>query len=234
MIKRAIFTILLLFVSVSFASRAPRAQTSVQIVNAANFSHAVAAGSITTAFSTEVFTTVTEQATSLPLPSSLAGVRLLVDRRPASLFFVSPKQINFLLPLGLTPGLHEALVVTPDGRNLIGTINVHDNAPGVFTVHGNGSGEAAATYLRFQIEGQNYGCVVLYATGVNTSKASLVYNNVEYDAQYVGASDGLVGLKQLNFLIPINLLSVAPVDSFIRVYTTTGYYDSNKFVVWFY
>lgn len=223
-------------VPLMFALSASAIAQVVEVRHAANFRHAVASGSIAVAFAPagEDFTTTTESAEHLPLPPTLARVRVLADRTFAGLFFVSPRQINFLLPLGLAPGQHAITVVTPDGRNLTGTFHVALSAPGVFTRLGNGQGEAAANYLRFD----GAGCIVLWATGITTSKASLFLNGREVPAQYVGYSQDLVGTSQMNFVLPISELSVFPAGAFVRVYyrTESGaevYFDSNGFTVHF-
>jgi len=98
---------ILLLTTLGLSSSA--AAQSVVVTNAANFRHGIAPGSIAVAFGGEGFTTVTEEARALPLPDTLARVRLLVDRSFTGLFFVSPRQINFLVPSGLTQGLHTVL-----------------------------------------------------------------------------------------------------------------------------
>jgi len=50
------------------------------------------------------------------LPQELAGVRVYVGGITASLYYVSPKQINFLIPANLRPGTLDCFV-TVDGTN---------------------------------------------------------------------------------------------------------------------
>lgn len=219
---------------------------AVTVLNAGSFRHAVASHSIAVAFppAGHQFTTLTAEATALPLPNTLARVRVFVDidqahlralsetdlgLLAAPLFFVAPNQINFLTPLGLQRGLHSLIVVTPDGRNLVGVFFVEDHAPGVFTLLGNGQGEAAANYLRVG----DQGVIVLYATGINNSFATLRLADREYQPQYVGPAPGFAGLIQLNYVIPISDLTTQQMGATVRIYAPAGLIESQGFLVRF-
>ncbi len=65
-------------------------QTSV---NAADYSLNLAPGALASAFGTDL-AAATEQAKGLPLPTELAGTRVLVNGKAALLLYVSPSQIN--------------------------------------------------------------------------------------------------------------------------------------------
>jgi uncharacterized protein (TIGR03437 family) len=68
------------------------------IVNGATFAgDRVAPGTVLSLFGTHLALT-TAQASAVPLPTSLGGVQVLVNGKPAPLFYVSPGQINFQLP----------------------------------------------------------------------------------------------------------------------------------------
>ncbi len=98
----------------------------------------------------------TAQATSLPLPTSLAGVSVRVRdsagvERDASLTYVSPGQINLVVPAGLAAGQAQFVVTntgTPQPLTVTGTIQAV--APTLFSMNGNGTGVAAATAIRVQ------------------------------------------------------------------------------------
>jgi len=93
---------------------------------------------------------VTLGATTLPVPTSLAGNSVQVTdsngtTRAALLFYVSSTQVNFEIPLGTVPGIatvevENAAGTTQSASLLIGTIS-----PGLYTV--NSSGLAAAWVL---------------------------------------------------------------------------------------
>lgn len=119
----------------------------------------LSAGMIATTFGTGL-ATMTEAATTLPLPTVLAGRSVLIRGGPdgselaAPLLFVSPTQINYIVPEGL--GTSGALVVrVMDGpRPVQGSFaSLERIAPGVFTANADGDGVAAANVLRVKPDG---------------------------------------------------------------------------------
>src|SRR5262249_24664882 len=104
------------------------ATSAVTVTSAASFSAPIAPDSIATVFGTGL-ADATNPATAVPLPTTLAGVTLkLTDRlsvvRSAPLFFVSPAQLNLLVPPATAPGT-ATLSVELNGSTLAaGTINV--------------------------------------------------------------------------------------------------------------
>lgn len=126
---------------------AAAAQSQVFVVNAASFATdgATAPDTLATAFGS--FVTQNNQAysaTSLPLPTTLGGVRVGISGgASASLFFVNPNQINFVVPSGLPDGPATITVINSDGTMRTGTITIVRAAPGIFTAQANGQGAPA-------------------------------------------------------------------------------------------
>ena len=115
----------------------------VASVSAASFAPAgqLAPESIVASFGSNLSTS-TEFASSLPLPAELAGVSVRIRdsvgiERPASLFYVSANQINFLMPPGTAPGTG---IVSVRNRelSLLGRVEVASVAPSVFTANSTG------------------------------------------------------------------------------------------------
>ncbi|HKQ78350.1 MAG TPA: choice-of-anchor V domain-containing protein [Blastocatellia bacterium] len=92
-------------------------------------------------------------AATLPLPTSLAGVEVLVrdansQTLNAGLFFVSANQINYLVPAGVANGA-ATITVRRNGVNIAqGIGNIDTISPGLFTANVSGQGVAAAVILR--------------------------------------------------------------------------------------
>ena len=130
--------------------------TAVATVSAATFgTGAVAAESIVSGFGTN-FSTGTGFGTSVPLPQTLAGASVAVTdalgvERLAPLFFVSPTQINYQVPVGTTNG--EATVTIKQGSTAVarGLLQITGVAPGFFTANASGQGVPAALLLRCQL-----------------------------------------------------------------------------------
>jgi len=95
---------------------------------------------------------------TLPLPTQLLGVSVKVrdsaaTERLAPLFFVSPGQINYVIPSGTASG--PATVTVTNGTSTVaaGIVEISSVAPGLFTASGNGQGFPAAFVVRLKADG---------------------------------------------------------------------------------
>ncbi len=122
-------------------------------VSAASFSaSAIASESIVAAFGTGLATR-TEIATILPLPTVLAGTRVVVRdsagvERLSPLFFVASTQINFLIPAGTAAGSATLTITSDDGIISTGTVQVSTVAPSLFAANASGRDVPAGFALR--------------------------------------------------------------------------------------
>jgi len=71
------------------------------------------------------------------MPTVLAGVRVFVSGMPASLYYVSSKQINFLIPSDLRAGDVPVFVAREGTHGPILTLTLTDASPGLFQVDAN-------------------------------------------------------------------------------------------------
>ncbi len=102
------------------------------VVDAASFRPSLAAGSIASIFGVDL-APGTDIATSTPLPMSLKTVRVLVDGRPAPLFFVSANQINFQMPYEVAAFGQASVVVERNGTaSAPEAAQLVPNAPAIF------------------------------------------------------------------------------------------------------
>jgi uncharacterized protein (TIGR03437 family) len=130
-------------------------------VSAASYSATpLAAAAIITAFGTNLASTTTS-ANTMPLPTTLAGTTVTVRdstgvERAAPLFFVSPNQINYQMPLETAPGTATITVVTQSGIVSQGTTAIVSVAPGLFAANASGQGVAAALALRIRTDGSQH------------------------------------------------------------------------------
>jgi uncharacterized protein (TIGR03437 family) len=136
----------------------------VTSVSAASYSASgLASEAIAAAFGTRLATTVMT-ASGTPecpncLPTELAGTTVKVKdsagtERPAPLFFVSPGQVNYLIPADTTVGMAAVTITSGDGTISVGTAQIAATAPGLFAANGDGQGVAAASALRVRANGQ--------------------------------------------------------------------------------
>ena len=213
------------------------------IVNLSAASYAgvvLPAASIAVAFGQELATTRVS-ATTNPLPTTLAGSSVKVRdsagvERLAPLFFVSPSQINYLVPPESAPGAALVTSTNAQGATSIGRIQLDPVAPGIFTADASGRGVAAAVALCVGADGsQRYlpvarfdeatqrlvavpiavcqGCretyLILFGTGWRQRSAlsgvAARLSNTLPQVVFAGAQGDLIGLDQLNLLLPREL-----------------------------
>lgn len=211
------------------SSGAESAETAeVVSVNAASYLGPLAPGSIAAAFGANMATRV-ESAQYLPLPFEIAGTRVrLIDSRGAGhaapLFFVSPGQINYLVPEGVALG-GGRLIVTINGAQVSeGAVQIVGSSPAVFTSSFTGRGLPVALTT---FDGASYDGVVnpdgsarpvspgsawrpnyllLFGTGLRHSgNLRIRIGGQELTPMYNGAQGSFAGLDQVNVALPPNL-----------------------------
>lgn len=126
---------------------------TLNIVSSASFNAPAAPGSITTLFANpgQSLTSTTATASGFPLPTNISGTRVLVNGTPTGLFYVSPNQINFLMP-DWAIGTVNISVNGSNGERTDGAILTAPN-PAIFTANSQGTGVAAALVTP---DGQNF------------------------------------------------------------------------------
>jgi uncharacterized protein (TIGR03437 family) len=167
------------------------------IVNAASFApptNPVAPQEMVTLFGSNL-SNGTAEASTRPLPTTLANTRVLVNGVAAPLVSVSPTQVTVLVPSAASPDLTayaifevQNLVATcpspaPTGSqcpasNLV-TMYTNYSAPGVFSLAGNGFGPAAAEDSGYNVIGANNpanpgNIPMLFLTGMGSVTPSLI------------------------------------------------------------
>jgi uncharacterized protein (TIGR03437 family) len=188
------------------------------VVNGASFSaNSLAPGAFATIFGSNL-SGGTAQA-STPYPSSLGGVTVSLAGQQCPLAYVSPGQINFLVPSSIAPGRYTLKVGAATSEVLI--MNV---SPGIFTLSGDGTGVPLAGLMATLDDGSTVplapyqcsgsGCtpiaialppnatdlyIVLYGTGIQNYRAvSAALGANKPEVAYVGAQAQFPGLDQVN------------------------------------
>ncbi len=127
----------------------------------------VAPGSLATAFGSGLVAETLARS-SIELKTELAGARLRVRdglgvQRFASLVFVSPTQINYIVPSDTALGMATIEIVQDDDVVARGVVPVENVAPAFFTVSSTGEGPPAAFVVTVSsdgTEGMDAGCKV--------------------------------------------------------------------------
>jgi uncharacterized protein (TIGR03437 family) len=213
-------------------------------VSAASYQPVAAPEAIAAMFGT-LLATQFSPASSIPLPTFIAGTTVYANGIASPLFLVSPNQINYQIPQGLAPGgIATIVTVAGDGAVSQGQFQVGAEAPGIFTANASGSGGPAALWT---LDGVSYmavtssdgtlsvlpagAFVVLFATGIrgayslNPSDGNGVAESVRVNLGgeivtplYAGPQDGFVGLDQINLQLPAGLAGRGKIDVVLTVH----------------
>ena len=216
------------------------------VQSAASGSSGIAPGSLASYFGKNL-AAAAAQAGGQPLPLSLGGVAMTITdsngtQLNAPLLYVSPGQINFLVPDNVAPG---AASFTAGGSSLPAA--VQPVAPALFSMSSTGTGVAAALAVAVQASNPELqspvpvfqcgsgGCVSvplalstdrpvylsLYGTGIRNRSSlgnvSVSIAGVNVPALYAGPASGFAGLDQVNVALPLSLQGAGESDVFIRV-----------------
>jgi len=205
----------------------------LKVWNAASFApitNAVAPGEFVSLFGSGLANGVA-QATTLPLPTTLGNVQVLVNGVLAPIQYVSNNQINILVPYSTTGGYAEFQVSNNGNVSDPVTLYQAPTAPGVFTstnggfapgvgpgavLHANSSAvtEGNPAKIGEQVE--------LFMTGLGSvtpavadgaaapsnpvatvdADVGVFVDGVSAVVKFKGLSPGLAGLYQVNFVVP--------------------------------
>ena len=160
------------------------------------------------------------------LPVLLAGVQLYVGNIPAHLYYVSPHQINFLIPSSLTPGATRFVIVREGSAGPTIGIMLLEVAPSLFELNAETivSTHADGSLITKDAPAGGGEVIILYALGLGHMFPDLFPGQVAIgpapiqhkdlrvlvegepiDANrilYAGAAPGFAGLYQLNVRLP--------------------------------
>ena len=189
--------------------------------NAASFRTAFAPGMLMSVYGAQLAPQGTAQsAPSLPLPLNLNGVTATVNGLTAPLYYVSPGQLNVQVPYETSAGT-AILGVNNNGQVASFSFQVSAAAPGIFTDSTGAlvpysSGSAGSTLLMF-ITGAgdlNPGIPTGQTPSAQTPLAELpqtllpvtvTVGGKPAPVKFAGVTYGLVGVTQINFVVPSNL-----------------------------
>ncbi|MDQ6652871.1 MAG: lamin tail domain-containing protein [Acidobacteriota bacterium] len=202
------------------------ASGTVTVLNGASFGHepsspkAVAPGSIAVAVGRTLAITAeqTHQLSDGTFPLSVGGTTVTVNGRRAQILYVSPTQVNFLVPTATEIGTAEVIVTNPDGFPSPGAVSTLRAAPGIFTFKGDGAGDAvilSADSLQsgpFDPSGGNLR-LIIFSTGIrNGAQVSAMAGGHTLKIESIEASPNLSGLDEVHVMVPADLRGAGTVD----------------------
>ncbi len=241
------------FLAISVAVAAPNFSGSgvylnpTGVVNAASsspFTAGVAPGELITLVGTNIGPNTLQVASTIPFPSKLGGVQVLINNVPAPIYYVSQNQVSAIVPYQ-TSGVAQIQVVNNGAASNAVTEFVVTTAPGVFTQPAGGVGYAAALHPDFSLVTPSSPAkigetVAVFVTGLGavfpsipdgsagpspnfsnaTNPIAATVGGQTATVAFAGLAPGLAGLYQVNVQIPSgvasgdSLLSISGPDSF--------------------
>ena len=186
------------------------------VVNAANYGLEFPSRAIASIYGTELSSSVASWI-GLPLPTVLGGTVVRVDGEAVPLYYVSPGQINFVVPK-IAAG--RELVVVRDGvASAPLPVSTVLAAPAIFTMDGDPQGRAAALHaetpgmpaVTSQAPSLPGEWIALFLTGLGVRNPMIKAPEIlpvvqlggsQAEVGYSGPAPGFPGLNQINFRVP--------------------------------
>lgn len=198
--------------------------TTSGIVDAASFRSFVAPGGLASVFGTEL-SGVTAAAAGLPLPTTLAGIRVQVGGVDAPLLFVSPRQINFQIPFGTPIQSVPVVVIAGTQQSVPELATVAVYAPATFVTdagrpivqkHSDGTlitpenrakpGDTLIVYVTgiggLDVEPATGAAASASPLSVSTVTPTVTVGAVPVQVLFAGLAPNFVGLGQINIVLP--------------------------------
>src|ERR1019366_7492361 len=200
------------------------AYAQMSVVNGASFDPAqpIAPGSFATIFGQNLCaqTMAGDWVAPGQLPMTLGGCSVAVNGASAMMQYVSPGQINFIMPTSAGSG--QATVMVNNGsQTMTGNVMAGTAGPGMFATNGMGMGEGAmlnGTMWQMgpfsTVTNGQPTYVAMYVTGLDLStNPAVMIGGIPVDVMWFGNAPGYAGLQQINFMLPSSMAGVgrAPV-----------------------
>jgi uncharacterized protein (TIGR03437 family) len=251
-VKYALLFLVVAVRQLSAQSIAPDYTQSSLVHAATNRSGTLAPNTIATLYGVNLATSTRAlQATdirsgAMPITLPGTGTVVLLGGINVPIYYASPTQVNFLVPMEIAPGNTRLTVVVDglSGRTM--PVAIQTVAPGLFMA---GATSPAAVDLAGRLitaanpatPGQ---WVILYATGLGgtipqalsgeiavsaarlASRLTVWLGGVAVDPAYAGLAPGYAGLYQINFIVPAQ----APANPEVRLETNGATSPSGVFL----
>jgi uncharacterized protein (TIGR03437 family) len=161
------------------------------------------------------------------MPTELDGVQVWFNAQPCPLFYISPTQINFLIPYYVGSGPASIIVANNGHAGLPADIQMHDTSPGLFLW---GENQPVAVHLNGELISDSSPAlpgeiIVLFAAGLGHTIPDLPYGQLATggfpirlapqlqvlldgvacppgNILYAGLTFGFSGLYQINLRLP--------------------------------
>lgn len=190
------------------------------LANGASFRQSFAPGMAMTIFGSGLAPSAWS-ASTLPLPAQLAGVSATINGIGAPLYYVSPTQLNVQIPYEVPANALVSLQVTNNGHTASTEFTTQAAAPGIFIdaagslvpVNSASTGQIISLYITGQgAVAPTIGTGEAPPLGTSTANlpapqqpVKLTVGGVPAQIQFAGIPPTLVGVTQINFVVPTGL-----------------------------
>jgi uncharacterized protein (TIGR03437 family) len=190
----------------------------IGITNAANFTpitNAYAPGELVDIFGT--FGVSTDVDTTIPIPTKLNGVQVMVSGTPAPVYLVSASQISAIIPYEISVDffLTFQVIVNGSASNSV-TVFEDSSSPGIYTLSQNGLGAGAILHSNFtevtdSSPAQPGETVLLFMNGLGTVTPSVadgapgLSNPLSYSDEFNAGNIGVILLDSSGNSAPANV-----------------------------
>lgn len=227
-------------------------QGSITVINGARFEvrYPLSPGAYAQAYGTYAGVAATT-ASSVPLPTTLGGIQVLVNNLAAPLYAVGPTAVSFLVPKS-TPIGRQPLRIARGAETIAqGSVDVVAVSPGIFFVQGDrfaqgGILNQSSAYAVQGAPAQRGQVIQIFATGqgpldvdfadgavpsqlARARGTTKVFISVdEADVQFSGQSPQFPGLWQINAIVP----NKAYISGQVPLVVTINGVPSNQVSFW--
>ena len=195
--------------------------------SSAPFTAGVSRGELITLVGNNIGPSQLQVAQSVPFPTKLGGVQVLVNNIAAPIYYVSAGQVAALVPYETASSVAQIQVSNNGTLSNAVTEPVNLTTPGIFTEPAGGAGYAAALHPDFSLVSPNSPAqigetIAVYVTGLgdvfpsipdgsvasstsfsNTSnQITATVGGIAATVTFAGLAPGLAGLYQVNVTIP--------------------------------
>jgi uncharacterized protein (TIGR03437 family) len=237
-------------ISVAMQAQSPSGSDAVYInpmgvVNSASsapFTAGVSRGELITLNGANIGPSMLQVASTIPLPTTLGGVQVLINNLAAPIYYVSSTQVAAIVPYEITTSVAQIQVMNNKTGSNVVTELVNATTPGIFTIPPGGISYAAAEHsdgslVSTSSPAQIGETIAVFVTGLgdvfpsiadgaagvsgSTSNAITAYvNGTTATVAYAGLAPGEAALYQVNVTIPSgvssgdNYLDISGPDSY--------------------
>ncbi len=195
--------------------------------SSAPFTAGVSRGELITLVGTNIGPSKLQVAPSVPFPTKLGGVQVLVNNIAAPIYYVSAGQVAALVPYETASSVAQIQVSNNGTLSNAVTESVNLTTPGIFTEPAGGAGYAAALHPDFSLVSPNSPAqigetIAVYVTGLGdvfpsipdgsvasstslsnaSNQMTATVGGIAATVTFAGLAPGLAGLYQVNVTIP--------------------------------